>query len=254
MITAEALNGVDGVRHGFLTRRGGVSDGVYASLNCGLGSGDHTDKVAANRARALDRLGLGGGLVTAYQCHSARVVVVEEPWATDAAPQADGLVTDRPGVALGVLTADCAPVLLADGRAGVIGVAHAGWRGALDGIIEATVEAMTGLGATPSAMVAAVGPAIGPESYEVEAEFHRAFADRAAGNRGYFRAAEHAGHFMFDLPAYVADRLAGLGLGAVEGVNRNTYTEEALFFSFRRTTHRGERDYGRGLSAIALGK
>ncbi len=253
MITAEALNRVDGVRHGFLTRRGGVSDGVYASLNCGLGSGDHRDLVAANRARALERLGLGGGLVTAHQCHSARVVVVEEPWATGDAPEADGLVTDRPGVVLGVLTADCAPVLLADGGAGVIGVAHVGWRGALDGTIEATVEAMIGLGATPSAMVAAVGPAIGPQSYEVGAEFHHAFADHAAGNGGYFRAAERPGHFMFDLPAYVADRLAGRGLGAVEGIDRDTYAEEELFFSYRRTTHRGERDYGRGLSAIALG-
>ncbi len=253
MITAEALNRVDGVRHGFLTRRGGVSDGVYASLNCGLGSGDHADKVNANRARALDRLGLDGSLVTAYQCHSARVVVVEEPWATGAAPEADGLVTNRPGVALGVLTADCAPVLLADDEAGVIGVAHAGWRGARDGIIEATVEAMTGLGATPSAMVAAIGPAIGSESYEVGAEFHRAFADQQTGNNEYFRAAERPGHFMFDLPAYVADRLTGLGLVAVEGIGRDTYAEEDLFFSYRRTTHRGERDYGRGLSAIALG-
>ncbi len=253
MITADTLNMMDGVRHGFLTRRGGVSDGVYASLNCGLGSGDHADKVAVNRARALDRLGLDGNLVTAYQCHSARVVVVEEPWATDAAPEADGLVTDRPGVALGILTADCAPVLLADDEAGVIGVAHAGWRGALDGILEATVEAMTRLGATPSAMVAAVGPAIGPESYEVGAEFHRTFADHKTGNSEYFRAAERSGHFMFDLPSYVTNRLLGLGLVAVEESGRDTYAEEELFFSYRRTTHRGERDYGRGLSAIALG-
>ncbi len=253
MITADTLNMIDGVRHGFLTRRGGVSDGVYASLNCGLGSGDHADKVAANRTRALERLGLDGSLVTAYQCHSARVVVVEEPWATDAAPEADGLVTDHPGVALGILTADCAPVLLADDEAGVIGVAHAGWRGALNGILEATVEAMTRLGATPSAMVAAIGPTIGPESYEVGAEFHHTFAGHKTDNSEYFRAAERSGHFMFDLPSYVTSRLLGLGLVAVEESGRDTYAEEELFFSYRRTTHRGERDYGRSLSAIALG-
>lgn len=254
MITATTLSMMDGIRHGFLTRRGGVSDGVYASLNCGLGSGDDADKVAANRDRALDRLGVpGGSLATAYQCHSATVTVVHKPWAPGTAPEADGLVTDRPGVALGVLTADCAPVLLADDEAGVIGAAHAGWKGALGGILEATVEAMTGLGASASAMVAAIGPTIGPSSYEVGAEFHQAFTSDAEANDGYFRAADRPGYFMFDLPSYVSDRLIGLGLVAVEMVDRDTYAEEELFFSYRRATHLRERDYGRSLSAIALG-
>lgn len=254
MIVAEMLNQVEGVRHGFLTRRGGVSGGVYASLNCGLGSGDTEANVAANRKMAMDRLGLNGAsLLTAYQCHSTTVTVVQSAWEAGSSPAADGLVTDRPGVALGVLAADCAPVLLADGTTGIIGAAHAGWKGALGGILEATVEAMVGLGASDRTIIAAVGPAIGKDSYEVGPEFHQTFLDHRAENEEFFRPSGRDRHFLFNLPGYVGGRLGGLGLKAVEVVDRDTYADEDLFFSYRRTTHRGEGDYGRGLSAIALG-
>ncbi|MDH5750197.1 MAG: peptidoglycan editing factor PgeF [Rhodospirillales bacterium] len=254
MITAQSLSGYARLRHGFFTREGGVSGGVYDSLNCGPGSDDDPAHVAANRERALNDLGgAGGSLVTAHQVHSADVVVVDAPWTlADAPPRADGLATARPGIALGVLTADCVPVLFADPGAGVIGAAHAGWKGALGGILEATVESMIGLGAEASAIAAAVGPCIGFESYEVGPEFHAAFLADSETNGVFFTAAKREGHFQFDLAGYVFYRLSKMGLGLAESVPGDTYVDEARFFSYRRACHRGEADYGRFLSAIML--
>ncbi len=252
-LECETLSGLPGLRHGFFTREGGVSRGIYASLNCGLGSGDDPAAVAENRARAMAAFGLAGdALATAYQVHSAEVVVVDKPWAGGARPKVDGLVTRERGIAIGVLAADCTPVLLADARAGVIGAAHAGWRGALAGVVEATVEAMEALGARRGAIRAAIGPCIAGESYEVGADFPGAFLAEDAANAAFFRPRPQGGRFMFDLPGFVERRLGLLGLAAIGRVSRDTYAEAALFFSYRRATHEGVKDYGRALSAIAL--
>lgn len=252
-LASDALTALPGVRHGFFTRHGGVSRGVYASLNCGLGSGDDLDAVRENRARAMAGLALPGeALATAYQCHSARVVLVEEPWPVEGRPHVDGLVARCPGLAIGVLAADCTPVLFADPAARVVGAAHAGWRGALAGVVEATVEAMVAAGARRRAIHAAIGPSIAQASYEVGAEFPGRFLAEDAANAAFFRPSERAGRFMFDLPGYVAKRLASLGLARVDRLARDTYAEPHLFFSYRRSTHEGSRDYGRILSAIAL--
>jgi YfiH family protein len=255
MITADALTRASSVRHAFFTREGGVSEGLYASLNCGFGSGDSPDNVAANRARAMDALGLGGeALTTVYQVHSPTAIVVEAPWKAGETPcQADALATDRPGIALGVLTADCAPVLFADAAAGVAAAAHAGWRGARDGVLEAAVEAMVGLGARVDRISAAIGPCIRQDSYEIGPEFHAAFVDDEPDTAGLFVAGERTGHYQFDLPGYVHRRLSGMALGAVETVSLDTCAEPDRFFSYRRATHHGDADYGRGLSAIVLG-
>lgn len=251
MISARTLDKAAGVGHGFFTRRGGVSEGPFASLNCGLGSGDDLSRVGANRARAMERLGLSGpDLVTACQTHSAAVHVVETR--PDDPPRADSLVTRARGVALGVLTADCAPVLFADAGSGVIGAAHVGWRGARAGILEATVRAMTDLGARAGGIMAAIGPCIGPESYEVGAEFQAAFTGDDADDGDLFRPAEREGHFRFDLPGYIARRLSRLMPGAVEALPFDTCGEESRFFSYRRACLEGETEYGRCLSAIAL--
>ena len=251
MITARTLNEAAGVGHGFFTRRGGVSEGPYASLNCGFGSGDDMSKVASNRARAMKRLGLSGpDLVTAYQTHSAAVHVVETR--PDDPPRADALVTRVRGVALGILTADCAPVLFADAGAGVIGAAHAGWRGARAGVLEATVRAMTELGAPAGGIRAVIGPCIGPESYEVGGEFQAAFTGDDAHDGDLFEPAEREGHYRFDLPRYVARRLSRLLPGAVEVLSLDTCSDDIRFFSYRRTCLEGEIEYGRCLSAISL--
>ena len=253
MITTETLSQAGRVSHAFFTREGGVSSGVYTSLNCGLGSADNPEHIAANRDRAMAQLDLDGAdLVTVYQTHSADVMTVDEPWKADATPSADATVTRMPCVALGVLTADCAPVLMADEEAGVIGAAHAGWRGALKGILEASVEAMCGLGARRQGIVAAIGPAIQQESYEVGPEFHAEFIDSDKRDSPFFRDSPRDGHFMFDLPGYVVGRLEALGLAAVEAVPDDTFGDEDRFFSYRRATQRREHDYGRGLAAIAL--
>lgn len=252
-LECDALSGLDGVRHGFFTRGGGVSRGIYASLNCGLGSGDDAAAVLENRSRAMAAFGLAeSALATAYQVHSARVALVERAWSHDGRPQVDGLVTRRPGVALGVLAADCTPVLLADPEARVVGAAHAGWRGAFAGIVEATIEAMESLGARRAAIRAAIGPSIAKDSYEVGPEFPGAFLAEDAANAAFFRPSERGGHFMFDLPGYVARRLGLLGLAKIGRLRRDTYAEPEHFFSYRRSTHDGAKDYGRGLSAIAL--
>ena len=253
MLTADVLESIPGIRHGFFTRRGGVSEGIYASLNCGLGSRDDRIRVVENRERAMGRLGVSSGaLVGVYQVHSPRVVRVEGPWEMPEAPRADAMVSDRPGMALGILTADCAPVLLADPEGGVVGAAHAGWKGAHTGVLEAVVQAMIELGARADRIVAGVGPCIQQESYEVGPEFQAAFVDGNGVDGGYFRIADRAGHFLFDLSGYVRDRLNRLDLGAVAVLANDTRAEEDLFFSYRRATKRGEPDYGRCLSAICL--
>jgi polyphenol oxidase len=252
-LRAAPLAALGGIRHGFFTRAGGVSGGVYDSLNCGFGSKDKRDAVAANRARVAGTIGAApASLVTGYQTHGIAVARVETPWEPAAAPHVDGLVTNRPGVILGVLTADCAPILFADARAGIVGTAHAGWRGALAGIVEATVEAMVELGARQSDIVAVVGPCIAIASYEVGPEFPAPFLARSADNARYFRPGARPDHFMFDLSRYVADRLLRLELAAVDRLDRDTCAEDETFFSYRRSCLRGEADFGRGLSAIAL--
>jgi YfiH family protein len=251
MITAKILNRSERVRHAFFTRAGGVSEGLYDSLNCGFGSGDNPDHVAANRSRALNRLGGDSELLTLYQVHSPDVVLVENPWQPDDAPKADAQVTSRPGLALGVLTADCAPVLFADSQAGVIGAAHAGWKGAFAGVIESTVEAMTGLGAEASNITAAIGPCIQQESYEVGPEFRDRFLDGTPANRDFFAPSSRDGHFLFDLAGFVGRKLYALGI-IFEIIGEDSYSDDTRFFSYRRATHLGEEDYGRGLSAILL--
>ncbi|HML11403.1 MAG TPA: peptidoglycan editing factor PgeF [Stellaceae bacterium] len=254
MITLDVLDDCAGARHGFFTREGGISGGLFASLNCGYGSGDDPANVARNRAIAADRLGLAEDhLVTCYQIHSAAVLTVETPWRREDAPRADGMVTDRPGIALGVLAADCAPVLFADPQAGVIGAAHGGWRGALGGVMEATVEAMTKLGAERSRIRAGIGPCIAQQSYEVGPEFYGRFAEVDGESGAFFVAAARPGHFRFDLPGYIGHRLRRLRLGAIAASACDTVAEPARFFSYRRACLEGERDYGRALAAICLG-
>jgi len=238
------------VPHGFLGRTGGVSAGMFASLNVGLGSSDSRESVLENRRRAVEAVAPGARLVTLHQIHSARVVVAGD-WDDDARPEADAVVSDRPDVALGVLTADCAPVLLADGDAGVVGAAHAGWKGALSGVLEATVAAMLGLGATRERIVAAVGPCIAKKSYEVGVDFRARF-EAVDPAYGHYFSDGRAGHCQFDLEGFCLSRLAAAGVRRAEGLGRDTYAEKDAFFSFRRTTHAGEADYGRQLSLIAL--
>jgi uncharacterized protein, YfiH family len=253
MLTADPMSERASVRHAFFTREGGVSEGRYASLNCGLGSADDPERVHANRARAMQRLGLPPeALTTVAQVHSARALVVDRPWREDERPQADALVTDRPGVALGILTADCAPVLFADADAGVIGAAHAGWRGAWDGVLAATVWAMGKLGARPERMCAAVGPCIRQPSYEVGEDFRRQFIEDEADTRALFMASNRPDHWRFDLAGYVERRLQAMAIGTVTILPHDTFADEDRFFSFRRVTLNGGGDYGRMLSAIAL--
>ncbi|MGB7654922.1 MAG: peptidoglycan editing factor PgeF [Novosphingobium sp.] len=243
--------GLDGIPHGFLGRRGGVSAGLVAGLNAGLGSPDDPAAVKQNRALARDAVAPGRQLVSVYQVHSPHCVTVLEPWADNARPEADALVTNRPGLALGIVTADCAPVLLADRSAGVIGAAHAGWKGAVGGVTDQTIAAMEALGARRDAIVAAVGPCIAQASYEVDQGFVDRFCADDAANAAFFFAGR-ADHAQFDLEGYVAHRLASAGVGLVERLGLDTYTPEARFYSYRRATHRGEPAYGRQLSLIAL--
>ncbi len=241
-----------GIAHGWFTREGGVSEGSLASLNCGFGSGDDVARVAENRSRTLVALDLAPDrLCAAYQTHSARAVTVEASWAPDDAPEADALVTTRPGLALGVLTADCAPVLLADPAARIVAAAHAGWKGALSGIVEAAVEAMEQAGGARERIVAIIGPCIGCASYEVGPEFPAPFLARDSADADLF-AAGQAGYFYFDLEGYVARRLGRLGLARVEALGLDTCVDAARFFSYRRASRAGEPGCGRLLSAIAL--
>jgi len=239
-----------GIAHGFFGRQGGVSGGIYASLNCGPGSGDDKDHVAENRRRVREAIG-AGTLNTLYQVHSPKVVTVTGPW-EGAPPQADAMVTTTPGVALGILTADCAPVLLADAEAQVIGAAHAGWKGAIGGVVEATIVAMEALGAKRERIAAAVGPCISQANYEVGPEFIARFLAKDPANARFFLPSDRAEHHRFDLEGYVADRLRAASVDRIETSGACTYARDADFFSFRRTTHRGEKDYGREISAIVL--
>lgn len=242
---------VAGVRHAFFGRRGGASTGVYDSLNVGLGSHDDPQAVRVNRARAAAALGVAPeALLTAYQVHSARAVSVDGPWAER--PQADAVVTAAPYIACGALSADCAPVLLADGEAKVVAAAHAGWRGALEGVVEAALSAMEDKGARRDRIVAAVGPCIGPASYEVGLEFLDRFAAEAPGSGRFFAPGRTPDKRLFDLPGFVLGRLADAGVAQAEWIGRDTCAEEAFFFSNRRAVLRGEPDYGRLLSAIVL--
>jgi YfiH family protein len=243
---------LEGVPHGFLGRRGGVSEGICAGLNVGLGSDDDRTAIAENRRRAIAAVAPGARLVTVHQIHSPEVVYAEAPWPDDARPRADAMVTDRPGLALGILTADCAPLLLADAEAGVIGAAHAGWKGALGGVVEATITAMERLGADRTRIAAAVGPCIARKSYEVDEDFFRRFAEADLENERFFAAGAREAHHQFDLEGFTLSRLAAAGLGRIEALGEDTYSQPDLFFSFRRATHRGEPDYGRQVSLIAL--
>lgn len=253
MLRAPLLDGLPALRHGFFTRRGGVSEGIYTSLNCGLGSSDEPERVHANRRRALARLDLAGErLCTVYQHHGNTAVEATMPWAFGALPRADAMVTTVPGLALGILTADCAPVLFADPKAGVIGAAHAGWRGALAGITDATLAAMAERGARLERIRCAIGPCIGKASYEVGPEFPVAFLAACPDNARFFGPAARPEHTMFDLKGYVAARLEAAGVAEVAVLSHDTAAEPEAFFSYRRAQHRGEPDYGRALSAIVL--
>jgi YfiH family protein len=251
-LTAESLR-IPGVAHGFFTRLGGVSQGVYASLNGGVGSRDTPDSVTENRARIAAELGAAPErLAVPFQIHSPDAVAITELWPESARPRCDALVTATPGLALGVTGADCGMILFADQRARVIGAAHAGWKGAVTGVVEATVTAMERLGAKRSDIVAALGPCIGHDSYEVGPEFVAAFEGAGDGDARYFAPSRTAGHSMFDLNAYIAYRAARAGIGRFEDLRLDTYADERRFFSYRRATHRKEPDYGRLLSVIVM--
>jgi len=249
--TAEALTGLKGVRHGFFTRHGGTSGGIYDSNNCAFGSSDDPALVARNRDACIARLGLSS-LTTVKQKHTPDVVIVETPWPHADAPVADALVTAKPGIGIGILTADCAPVLLADAERGIVAAAHAGWRGAFGGVLENTVAAMVKLGAKPEAIAAAVGPCIGQRSYEVGVEFVDRFIAVDAANSRYFTPTNANGKSHFDLPAYVRDRLARAGVTNVNAAAPDTCAAEDRYFSYRRSTLRNEPDYGRQLSIIGI--
>ena len=242
---------LDGTAHGFLGRRGGVSTGLHAGLNVGWGSDDERAAIAENRRRAVAAVLPGAALVTVHQVHSPDVVTVTEPWPDDARPQADALVTNRPGLLLGILTADCAPVLLADVEAGVIGAAHAGWKGALSGVTDATVAAMEALGAKRERIAAAIGPCIAQASYEVDDDFEARFVVADTFNARFFKLGRE-GHAWFDLEGYVAMRLETAGIATVEKLGLDTYADEPRFYSYRRATHRGEPGYGREIAVIGL--
>jgi len=253
VLQAHTLAKLPSIRHAFFTRAGGVSGGIYASLNAGVGSNDDPGRVAENRARMAAAMGVSPDrFLTCYQIHSPDVVVAVEPWNAGARPRADAIVTTAPGLAIGVSTADCGPLLFADPHARVIGAAHAGWRGALGGVTDQTIAAMEKLGAARQRIVAALGPMIRQKNYETGADLRDRFMAADPANARFFRAAERDGHFMFDLAGYVAARLAAAGVGTIEDVDACTYADPEKFFSYRRMTHRGEADYGRHVNAIML--
>lgn len=247
LLTADSLR----APHGFFTRQGGVSAGAYASLNCSFSSGDDRDAVVENRARALGAVG-GGTLVGLMQVHGADVVEVTEPWQPGAGPQADAMVTRCPGVALGIVTADCAPILLADVHTGVVGAAHAGWRGAVGGVIEATAAAMIGLGARPDTIAAAIGPCIGQSSYEVGTDVYEAVVALGTGHADFLATGRREGRWQFDLGGYCAARLADIGVRNIVIIAADTAADESRFFSHRRRTLRGGGPIGHQISIIAL--
>jgi polyphenol oxidase len=252
MIRADALD-LPGIAHAFFTREGGVSGGIYASLNGGQGSADDPVAVRENRKRMAAALGVEPThLLNCHQIHSPDVVIVEEPWETSAKPKADAMVTTRPGIAIAVASADCGPVLFADPDARVIGCCHAGWKGAFTGVLEATLHAMERLGAHRASVIAVLGPTISRTAYEVGPEFVTRFREADEANRRFFAPADRPDHAFFDLPAYIGERLDAAGVGRFADLGLCTYGDETRFFSYRRSVHRGEPDYGRLIAAIAL--
>jgi YfiH family protein len=251
MIELLRANGLEDVPHGFAGRRGGVSTGVHAGLNVGLGSHDDREAVMRNRDLARDALLPGATLVTVHQVHSPDVMTVTDPIADTARPAADAMVTNHPGLVLGILTADCVPVLFADADAGVVGAAHAGWKGAIGGVTDRTIEAMVALGADPARIACAIGPCIGRASYEVGDDFAARFEKDDSANERFFTPGR-PGHHQFDIAAYVAARLAGAGIGRIALLDEDTYSQPDRFYSYRRACHAQESDYGRQISMIAL--
>lgn len=252
-IQSPELSRHGGIAHGFFTRRGGVSEGIYASLNCGPGSKDDRAAVTENRRRVAAHLGVAPShLLTAHQHHSADAIVVTEPWTFDAMPKADALVTATPGIAVAALAADCAPVLFADPKARIVAAAHAGWKGALGGVLEATVATMERLGADRANIQAVLGPCIGASAYEVGPEFKQRFLEASPENHHFFNQLDGHERPRFDFPRFVLSRLNGLRLKSVESQSRCTYSDDHHLFSYRRTTHHREADYGRQISAIVL--
>jgi YfiH family protein len=253
LLQARSLSALPGIRHAFFTRAGGVSDGLYESLNGGIGSNDTPANVTENRARMAATLGVAPDrLLSLYQIHSAKVVVAEAPWKTADRPRADAMVTRVPRLAIGIGTADCGPVLIADPDARVVGAAHAGWRGALTGVIEATIEAMEKLGADRARLVAAAGPMISRHNYEVGDDLIQRFRAADEDSARFFAPAERPDHAMFDLPGYIVARLKRAGVTRIEDLGLCTYADPAQFYSYRRSTHCAEPDYGRHINAIVL--
>ena len=251
-VVSDMLSAVPGIRHGFFTREGGVSAGIHAGLNVGLGSADDPARVAENRRRVASWLGLPDAtLSTPHQVHSADAVAISAPLDADHRPTADAVVTNTPGLIVGVLTADCGPVLFADTRNRVVAAAHAGWKGALTGILEATIDKMVANGAETGSIKAVLGPSISQENYEVGPEFRERFLEAGTENRTFFVASGRHNHFRFDLPAYIMARLRAAGVASAH-TGHCTYGDEARFYSYRRTTHRSEPDYGRQISAIVI--
>lgn len=252
LLTSSLLAAVPNLRHAFFTREGGVSEGIYASLNGGIGSRDDADHVRENRARMASAMNVApDNFLTAYQVHSPDVAVAETAWDSTTRPHADAIVTRTPDLAIGITTADCGPVLFADPKAGVIGAAHAGWKGALTGVLENTIAAMERLGARRDRILASLGPSIGRQNYEVGPEFVDRFLAADAGHARFFTPSQKPGHALFDLPGLTTERLGRAGVTA-ENLDICTYPDEERFFSYRRTTHRQEPDYGRQISAIMI--
>ena len=252
-VTASSLSALPGIRHAFFTRAGGVSSGIYATLNGGIASKDEAVHVVENRARMAKTLGVAPeNIVSAYQIHSPNVIVADKPWDSSARPKADAIVTRIPGLAIAVSTADCGPVLFADEKARVIGAAHAGWRGAFSGVIEATLGEMEKLGARRDDIVTALGPMIRQPNYEVGGEFFATFIAASKDNERYFQTGARPDHYLFDLSGYIATRLKAAGVRAIEDCGYCTYAEPDRFYSYRRSQHRSEGDYGRHVNAIVL--
>lgn len=253
MIVSDLLKEQDNIRHGFFTRQGGVSSGIYESLNCGYGSDDDAASVRENRMRVAAKLGIEHSkVVTVRQVHSNRALVADMDWKQENRPEADAIVTAERGVGIGVLTADCTPVLFCDATAGVIGAAHAGWRGALNGVIESVIEEMEKLGARRERIFTAIGPAISQSAYEVGVDFRENFLAENVSNSAFFKDTGKTDKQYFDLPGYCQKRLTLAGIEAVEQMGLCTYGDESLFYSYRRAVHRGEADYGRQISAIVI--
>jgi polyphenol oxidase len=252
-LQSPSLSALPGIRHAFFTREGGVSQGIYASLNGGMGSSDDRAKVMENRLLMAAHLAVQPGhFLNVWQIHSADCMTVDGPWPGEERPKADAMATRIPGIALAIATADCGPILFADPGARVVGAAHAGWKGAIGGVLEATLDAMERLGARRADIAVTIGPMLSQANYEVGPEFFERFIAEAAANADFFKPSVKAGHAMFDLPGYIRRRLAAAGVAAIDDLARCTYADETRFYSYRRVTHRKEADYGRLMSAIVL--